>query len=231
MKFPKIVICTPTYSGKNYCWDKFIEQYNNLSYPNKDLFVVDNSPDKANYNKLKRSWIRCKYVNPKGKSVKQVLAESHELLRQYCASNGVDFMLHWESDVFNNDPDIVQKLLMAKKAVVGVVYPIRTGAERELNLMTADEDSNILHPHRFSLPMGNMQSGFIDGTVKSCFSASLGCTLIHSSIFKKLRFRFFKENDMLPDMVFSHDLWETGTPFFVDTSIYCTHDNREWLPE
>jgi hypothetical protein len=42
---PKILIGIPTYEGKNYCLDAFMNNVNNFTYPksNIEIFVADNS--------------------------------------------------------------------------------------------------------------------------------------------------------------------------------------------
>jgi hypothetical protein len=229
MIFPKIIVACPTYQKKDYCFERWIEQYNELTYPNKSLYVVENSKDDKNYKAISKLGIKCHYINPKKKPIKQVLAESHETLRQFVVGCNADFMLHWESDVFCDNPDIIQRLIKAKKPVINAVYPIRTGAERELNVMLVNDDTNILHPHRKSFGVGDNYVNFIDGSVKRCFSCGLGLCLIHKDILKKVKFRFYKENEMLPDYIFANDLATLGVPNHVDTGVYCKHENTEWF--
>lgn len=228
MKFPKVVVCTPTYDGKNYCFDKFIEQYNNLTYPNKVLFIVDNSKNRDNYKKISKLGIKCHYLNPKGYPVKKILAESHEICRQFALNCNADYMLHLESDVFCQERDIIERLILHKKPVINCVYPIRTGIERELNIMLVNEDDNVLHPHRKVFNVRDNYVNFIDGSVKRCFSAGLGICFIHESVLKKVKFRYYKNNEMLPDFIFANDLWDLGIGNYVDTSVYCKHENTEW---
>jgi hypothetical protein len=229
MQLPKVVICTPTYDKKNYCFDKWFRQYQNLSYPNKSLFMVDNSKENTYFKKLSKLGIKTHHINPRNKPSKQILAESHEACRQYAISIESDYMLHWESDIFCDNSDVIQQLIIAKKPVVNGVYPIRTGAERELNIMLASDDGHLLHNHRHAYHIGESYVNFVDGTVKACFSGGLGLCLIHKSVFQRIKFRFYKDNEMLPDFVFANDLWDLGIGNYVDTGIYCKHDNKEWL--
>jgi len=48
LKKPKKVLVTcPTYEGKEYCFQEWIDNVKNLTYPNYDILVVDNSPTDA----------------------------------------------------------------------------------------------------------------------------------------------------------------------------------------
>ena len=54
---PKILIAVPTYEGKNYCLDEFLENIKNFDYPKNrlEIFIADNSKTNAN----------AKYINNK----------------------------------------------------------------------------------------------------------------------------------------------------------------------
>jgi len=231
MQFPKVIVCTPTYDKKNYCWQRFIEQYEALTYPNKMLFVVDNSKDKKNCKSISKLGYKCHYIDPKHKPAKQILAESEETMRQFVVGCGAEFMLSWESDVFCDNPDIIQRFIKAKKPVINAIYPIRTGADRELNIMLMNENANMIQPYRKTFFAGDNYVNFVDGKVKRCFSGGLGLCLIHKNVLQKIKFKFYKDNEMLPDFIFANDLCTLGIPNHIDTAVYCKHDNREWFDE
>ena len=42
---PKILVTCPTHQVKEYCFQEWIDNVKNLTYPNYDILVVDNSPD------------------------------------------------------------------------------------------------------------------------------------------------------------------------------------------
>ena len=45
MRLPKILICSPTYDGKNYCLKEWMDNVKNLNYPKShyDIYLADNS--------------------------------------------------------------------------------------------------------------------------------------------------------------------------------------------
>ena len=44
LKVPKILVTCPTHEVKEYCFQRWIDNVKNLTYPNYDILVVDNSP-------------------------------------------------------------------------------------------------------------------------------------------------------------------------------------------
>ena len=50
---PRVLVTCPTYDGKEYCFQRWIDMAKSLTYPNYDIFVVDNSKTEDFYNKYK----------------------------------------------------------------------------------------------------------------------------------------------------------------------------------
>jgi hypothetical protein len=50
---PKVLVACPTYSGKAYCTQEWIDTVTSLTYPAYDVLMVDNSPD----DRFAESWI------------------------------------------------------------------------------------------------------------------------------------------------------------------------------
>ena len=53
LKIPKILVTCPVYDGKEYSFQQWIDNVKNLTYPNYDILVVDNSKTEDFYNKYK----------------------------------------------------------------------------------------------------------------------------------------------------------------------------------
>ena len=62
IKFPKVLIAAPQHDSKSYCWDKWIERVNNLTYPNYDVFMADNSATDDFAEEMKKSGVKVKRV-------------------------------------------------------------------------------------------------------------------------------------------------------------------------
>ena len=67
-KLPKVLICAPQHESKNYCWENWINNVKDFTYPKDrlEIFIADNSPTKDNYTKLKFQGIKAVHtpVNP-----------------------------------------------------------------------------------------------------------------------------------------------------------------------
>lgn len=53
LKPPKVLVACPTYEGKEYCFQEWIDNVKNLTYENYDILVVDNSKTEDFYNRWK----------------------------------------------------------------------------------------------------------------------------------------------------------------------------------
>jgi len=236
--FEKVLVCCPTASAKNYCFESWINNVMNFTYPNFQVFIADNTIDKgqnANYlnSYFKNTYIGCdnfKAVHSKTDhlpSVIERMAISHNLCREYAIKNNYKTILHLESDVFP-EKDIIESLIFAKKMVVGAIYDIDEGLYRRPMLQRhvyPSTNERIVYTHNFG---HDEYLSFIDGTVKNVASIGLGCVLIKDFVFKKIPFRFIKNEYNHPDSYFSEDCFRNGINIFADTSKVCRHENKAW---
>jgi len=226
----KILIASPTADLKDYCFDEWMKNVTQFTYPNTELFLCDNSSDREYFNDIKK---RYKHLNDffnVGRvtpsqfdlSYKHILAKSHERCRLYALENNFDYMLHLETDIFP-PIDVIERLLEAKRKVIGALYHIELG-ERSTLMVQQIEEFGDAHRETFNLDETDLD--FVDGEVKRVFSCGLGCTLIHKSVLKQIQFRYEEGSPVHPDSFYFADLNTNNIPVFVDTSIYCKHDNH-----
>ena len=50
---PRVLCCCPTYFGKDYIFDRYIDRVKSFTYPNYDILIVDTSKDDSYFEKLK----------------------------------------------------------------------------------------------------------------------------------------------------------------------------------
>ncbi len=227
--YPKVLVCCPTSDKKSYCDDRYFSQLHLLSYPNYSVFICDNSSGVGYVNKIKGLGFDAVHINKYGMSSAEMLAVSHERLRMYAIKHNFDYMFHLESDVFVPSVDIIERLLMHRKPIVSAMYASRHGAKRWFLLQQLQETGLEKYGH---LNVVNLDNGadinFIDGSVKEIFACGLGCSLIHKSVFSKIKFSFQPGSDLHPDTLFYCELYKLGIKNFVDTSLVCEHDNVAW---
>ena len=226
-KPPLVLICAPHSDVKNYCINDWLRQVQNLSYP-KDryqIFVSDNSRKDTNTKWLRKQGIMADWVKPKGKSNIEYMAQSHEQCRKKAIAGGYDVMLHWETDL-SAPPNIIERLLMARKKVVSGLYPIELGKQSKLLLQFREKDFETL---LVTTNADHTDMNFIDGKVKPVFACGLGMALIRKEVFDVIPFRFEEGVKVHPDTIYAHDLQQAGIKQYVDTSILLKHNNREWI--
>lgn len=231
MSLPRILIGTPTYEGKNYCLEQFIDNVLGFTYPKDKLeFVIfDNSPDNTNALYINKKFgIKTDWRNYDGCTIFEKLADTHERIRKYAINNHFDFLFHLESDVFPQE-DIIEQLLWARKPIISPLYFIGNGAQRHL----VTRKINLGEPYNSmfasGIELGHFQQHFVDGTIKTCLTNGIGCILIKKEIFQSMPFRYEKGTDMAPDSFFTNDLYHNDIRNWVHTGLIAFHWNdQDW---
>jgi hypothetical protein len=225
----KVLVACPTADVKDYCFQEWVDRVKSLTYNNYSVYVCDNSELRDYYVEKKKEletsdeFFRLGRVNPRiYPSFKWALAKSHDNCRVLAIKEGFDYLLHLESDVFP-PVDIIERLLDARKKVVGAMYHIESGERSTLMIQQLEDFGQA---HRETQNLGETDLHFVDGTVKRVFSCGLGCVLIHKSVLKKIPFRYEENAPVHPDSFFFADLDKSGIDAFVDTSILCEHKNQ-----
>ena len=243
-ELPKVLVCAPTASSKNYCFKEWLDNVMNFNYPNFDIRLFDNTyKDNGEFTKEMNSVFQKKYGKSNNKfyafnsakinnikddaigSVISRMAMSHNDCREYAIKYGYQFMLHLETDVFP-PLNVIEQLLVQDKKIIGGVYDRDNGKWRKA----------MLQKYIYSSPMNinsiNFEATedvyFIDGTIKQVSSVGLGCVLIKLSVLKNISFRFVEGEGNHPDSYFSEDCFKNGYKIYADTSVYCRHDNKSW---
>ena len=230
-KYPKVLLVSVTYDGKDYCFGDFYAQLKKLTYPGLSILFCDNSTDSSYYNKLNnlKGNVTAIRVNPKGKTIAQALAESYKACRQYAIRCNFDYIFLLESDNFLPHLSAIEQLMDHGKPVCSGIYPIGHGKESwfllQQNVAQAGQDVIVRDLKNGSDIM------FIDGTVKEIFACGTGCTLIRKDIFTRIPFRFTPGQNYFPDTYFYMDLFSMGVKNFCDTSLICQHRNQVWSTE
>lgn len=221
----RILVACPTAEGKDYALEKWVETAKSLTYDNYDIHLVDNSETSDYMNDVRERFgdvLTINRVSPSQyDSFRHALAKSHNRCSEKVLKEGYDYLLHLESDVFP-PLDVIERLLAHKRKVVGALYHVELGEQSKLMIQ---EVENFGMVHRESYNLDETDLSFVDGTVKRVFSCGLGCILIHRSVLEKVPFRYEGDASVHPDSFFFGDLENAGINVFVDTSIYCEHQN------
>lgn len=220
-RYPKILLAAPQAESKMYCWQEWVENINRFTYPADriDYFFADNSPTTDNAERIKQYGFQAAYVKPSS-SLGDTLCRSHNLCREKALSGGYDFLLHLETDIFPSHPNFIEQLLSHKKSCIGANYNIFDGADRHpvIRLMA----DHMAYKRGYDL-RGNIHHAVLDGTTKPVYQIGLGCVLIHTSVLRKVKFRFDESLGGFPDTYFGYDLYMEGIDLYCDFSIPLYH--------
>lgn len=114
---PRILIGTPTYSGKFYCLDEWVKNLKQIKYPNFDILVLDNSKNDEYKERIESLGLKCTKSTYYEDAIES-LCEARKTLFKLAINNGYDYLLMLEQDLFPQ-PDIIDRLLRHGKEVVG----------------------------------------------------------------------------------------------------------------
>lgn len=107
----RVLVTCPTYDGKEYCFQQWIDRVKSLTYPNYDILVVDNSNTPAFYEKYRAQipMVHLDFTGQKDDGMYRVCRSMAEVQRHFLKGN----YSHWmniEADVI--PPTNIIELLM-----------------------------------------------------------------------------------------------------------------------
>jgi hypothetical protein len=222
---PKILICCPVHSRKAYCIERWVKHVRSLSYPNFDLYLVDNSDTPAfSFWVMENLGVECDYFQaPKGMRSVARMAVCNEACRKRAIDGNYDYMLSLECDIFP-PLDIIEQLLAHNVPAVSAAYFIGEG-EGQFPVRAAIEKSfgTTTNRHVSGLESYLNTTGLLEPVEQN----GIGCLLLHRDLFG---FAYYTVKDS-PSHADSHFHWalqQAGVQVYLDTSIICEHDNRSW---
>ncbi len=212
MNSPKVLVATPFYDKKIYCFENFVNNVNNFSYPNFDFLVIDNSADHHIWKYLLEKYkIWIEHVN-RASNTQQSLLASCQKIRSIFLEKDYDYLFFLECDLFPRE-NIIQHLLKNNKKVCSATYFLLSGNHQYPKVPCAvtnfSPETTFLNPWE------------IDGTLKECKITGLGCQLIHREVVETIKFRCTEK--VFPDCLFHLDIKNHGYKSWLDTSIVVEH--------
>ncbi len=244
MKLPKILVFTPTYAGKDYCFERFIENTKRFTYTNYKHIIIDNSADDKYYQTLKKrlqgSPIEVYYVGRGGCS-REAISRAQNFARKMAIDENYDYMFSLESDVFP-DFNIMERLLIHHKKIVTGVYLIGTEDKKmqvpcatvfEYRPEIAMYGSRLIgvkeNPETKKKYMDKKEvMDFLEPALREVAAGSLGVCLFSREVFLKIPFMFEPKMAGHSDIFWFNECFRNGFNVFMDTGAYCEHEYSSW---
>ena len=224
--YPRVLLGCPINIVKDYCLPEWLEMIKTLTYPNYDIYLIDNSRNPNYHKKLKYTHnVKIDYHEPAKKEARVYMAECIERIRQRAVKRRYDYLMVLECDIF--PPRQIIELLMAhKKQVIGTGYWTEHAENTRIQLLcSVQHDLHTVTARTFSFEEALM---FYDGTVKYTYANGNGCILIERGVLERLTFHVKPDEPGHADSFFHADLFMLGIENYVDTSIIPRHWNSRW---
>lgn len=214
MKYPKVLIGIPTYDGKDYCLDEFIESIKKIDYPNKEIFFVDNSDDPMHAEIIRKKGLNVVHVT--ATDYYEKILKSRNAIRTYFLSKDFDYLFFVDSDTFVPE-DALQKLVKQDKDIIsGVVFTIWTF-----------EGQAKIRPSLFEyVDEGKMKVMTTKSKTPGIYelaACGAACILIKRAVIVKLSFTMPNDRQTSEDYFFCHRAKKEGFKIYADTSVQCKH--------
>lgn len=222
--YPKVLVGGPVSDHHDYCYEEFVKSVKNLSYPNFDVFFVDNSKDNKFYEKIKKDFPNTGRI-PYNENVKIRLAYSRELARKKVLEEGYDYLFCLDQDVVP-PKDIIQKLMEHGKYIITGIY---YNNYVKLNPNTNEYENRKLpvawvKSLKDKNKLVTIRKDVIEsGELIKIDSCGTGCILIHREILEKIKFRWEDDKEGVDDVFFCIDALNLGYEIYADTSVVCEH--------
>lgn len=221
---PRILIGCPTYPGHEYCLPEFIRSLQRLTYPNKDIYFVDDSPDQSYQKKLQQLGFRCGWVDTSGKAkIDKVIAVRNRVREEFLAG-GYDYLFCLDTDVVV-EKDAIEQLLSAGKDIVTGVYIIPKQFGEKTGFIPCVFGVYDAKTGGIPFPLPNREKARVmvkkelvqDIVQEICF-AGLGFVLIKRNVLEQVRFRKEGTSDIGgEDVAFFLDARKNGFKAFVNS--------------
>jgi len=240
--YPKVLVGTVTYEGKDYIQKEHEQAIQDIKYPNTSRLVVDNSRGTSYVETLRRRGVNAVTVE-RGSNSHEAICNGYQRLWDHVLDNDFDYLLTVESDLLPQ-PDDLDRLMMHDRPIVGSWYYLG-----RKNQNAAYQPCIMVDTHDGAGKIGSKMLGAIhkdngervldvgkvnewkNSGLRECHGCGFGCTLIHRSIIEaipKLDYVKTDEVEKHTDTWFYYQLRNNGISVFVDTDRVVEHHPSDW---
>lgn len=94
-----VLVATPTYAGKAYCLDEYVESVRAFTYPDRELLLVDNTRDNlAYFNRIVQLGVIASHMEPHETFADTTFC-AFKGIAEYAHVNDFEYILSLEQDV------------------------------------------------------------------------------------------------------------------------------------
>lgn len=228
---PKVLIGCPITSYKKEAMPHYLKGLKELTYKNKKVVLVDNSPDEEMFNSLKKEkWLE---VEKTGQLpiIRDMLVRDRNRLREITLEQGFDYFFSLEQDVVPPS-DAIERLMASNKDVCGGLYfnyketeAMLPGNKVVKRRVFAPIAYTWADPGLKELNVTKRLSfeGVFPSRLQRIHLSGVGCMLIERKVLEKVKFRYDKKSSAFDDMYFGMDCQDNGFETWLDSRVICMH--------
>jgi hypothetical protein len=230
--FPKVLVFTPIYDKKDYCFDRFLENCQKFTYKNYEHIIIDNTSDGGTY--FNRLLEKCTplgikvYHTERGNSSREALARAQNFARKIFLDGDYDYLMSLESDIFPK-PNIIDRFVLHNLDIVTAVYLIGDrSTEQVVPCITIDKKDPVLKTGGTRLLRREERIEYLNKGLKQVAAGGMGCCMMHRNVLEKIAFTYIPGLSAHSDVFFFATARRYHIPVLVDTDVYCEHENSNW---
>ena len=221
MDYPKVLVGVPVCDLYEYCFEEFINNIKNLTYPNYEILLIDNSKEETFFNKLKSlnlNVIRLPYLE----KMRARVVESHNKLREYALKENFDYLLILDQDIITKN-NVIEQLTSNNKDAISALYFGH-------HLLPNGENRIMPFAWKFQEKKGDWskiiyltEEDILNNNLIGIAFTGMGCVLLSKNVLTKIKFRYDTNIEAWDDRWFGYDLDKEGIYFYVDPRVKCKH--------
>ncbi len=226
----RVLVGCPITSYKKDAMPHYLKGLKGLTYKNKEIVLVDNSPDEEMFKGLlKEKWLKVE-KSAHLPVIRDMIVRDRNRLREIALEEDFDYFFSLEQDVVP-PRDVIERLLANGKDVSSAVY----FSYKEVQMVTPKGRirRHDLAPiaYTWSDPVAKHSelqrritfSEVFPSRLQQIHTCGVGCVLISRNVLEKVRFRYEKNAPSFDDMFFCMDCQGQGFEIWLDSRIVCMH--------
>lgn len=225
-RYPRVLVGAPVYDGHKYCIKRYLDRVKNLTYPNYDIFLADNSKDNKFFKWLVKQKI--KVVKSKWDPNPFVrLTQARNCVVDYFMSRNYDYLMSIDTDTIV-PRNAIEKLLKHKKDIVGFLCHIGFKNRKHFIYVPAIlKSGHIVYQGRRGLRFESWENVKKMKPLQKVYGTTIGCALIKREIFQTIRFRYTPFFNVGEDVWFFAEANQKGFEFWLDKTVKVIHLNKD----